>query len=588
MAIYQFTLNKLLSATDKVQIIIQFLKKSKMNNNILTGLQCSLMILMIFFYSVGYATDYHQQPASLKRKIIIGGDQHYPPYTFINEKGEPDGHDVEMIKKIADSLNWEIDIQLTPWHEALDNLKNGQCDLLLTVLYTADRNQDFDFTIPYTIEYYSIFTHNHSMIKDLQDLQGKEIVVLKDDAAIQMVLAPMGLLDNVVYTNGLPSAIEKVAKGQHDYVLAPLSVVTTSLEKLNRNRRKKLKLIPAGDPIFQSLYRLAVKKDNKVVLSLLNEGIDQLKSNSDLDNLNRKWMSEKYQSWSRYDVIQLLTYILIPLVIVLITLLFWSRNLRKQLVKSTNSLQKEKEKSDLANHEKTFYLAKMSHEIRTPLNSVIGFAQILLGETKKLSLPPNFKKFLENINASAETLSSLINNILDIAKIESGKLEINYEPLEIKALMQSVHRVNKVNSLKKNIIFNYRYDSALPKYMQSDRTRINQILTNLINNAIKFTPPGKMIWLSAEKAENSVLFKIQDEGIGIPKLQQSLIFQPFRQVDGSSARSDEGTGLGLTIVRELVNLLKGDIKIESHEGKGTIVTISIPLNLPEADDNQCV
>jgi signal transduction histidine kinase len=546
--------------------------------NYLSMFKHCLIIFIIFINTNAFAENDQQA-----RKIIVGGDQSYPPYTFINEEGEPDGHDVEMIKTIARLMNLEVEIQLTPWHKALDNLKNGKCDLLLTVLYTEERNQHFDYTIPYSIEYYSIFTHDQSKIKDLQDLQGKNIVVLQEDAAISMVLEPMGLLDNIVYTNSLPSAIEKVATRQQDYVLAPLSVVSNSLKKLNRNREKKLKLIPAGDPIFQSLYRLAVKKDNKEVLSILNEGIDQMKSNTDLSKLHQKWMSEKYQSWSRHDVIKLLAYILIPVVIVLFSLLLWSRYLRKQLVKSAICLQKEKEKSDSANRAKTFYLANMSHEIRTPLNTVIGFAQILLGETKKLTLPSNFKKFLENINTSAETLLSLINNILDISKIESGNLELNYERVDIKALVHSIHRINKVISLKKNIIFNYRYDPTLPDFIQSDSTRLNQILTNLINNAIKFTPPEKMIWLSAEKVESSVVFKIQDEGIGIPKLQRDLIFQPFKQVDGSGPQQYDGTGLGLSIVRELINLLKGTINLESQEGKGTIVTVSIPIILPEND-----
>jgi len=534
----------------------------------------------MFFYTSAFSED-NFQPYHLKKKIIVGGDQFYPPYTFLNESGEPDGHDVEMIKKIADLMNWDIEIRLTPWHEALDNLKCGKADLLLTVLYTEERNQIFDFTIPFTIESYSVFTHNRSNIKNMQDLQGKEIIVLQGDAAINRVLKPMGMIDNMVYTSSLPIAIEKVAKGEHDYVLAPLSVVSTSLKVLNKNRKNKLKLVPAGEPIFQSLYRLAVKKGNIEMLSTLNEGIDHLKSNTDLKKLHKKWMPDKYQTWSKQEIIRILVYILVPVVIIMFCILMWSRNLRKQLGKSAIQLQQEKEKADTANQAKTFFLANMSHEIKTSLSTITGFSQILLEETDRVTLPINYKNFLENIKTSAGELLTLINNNLDISKIEAGKLEINNGNVSIKSLIQSVHRINKAYSLKKSIIFQFHYDPAIPENIQSDRIRLNQILTNLINNAIKFTPPGKTIWLTAKKDKNRLILKVRDEGIGIPKSQQKLIFQPYVQVHGSDTKKYGGTGLGLSIVRELVNLLKGSIQLESEENKGTTITISLPLVLAE-------
>ncbi len=240
-------------------------------------------------------------------------------------------------------------------------------------------------------------------------------------------------------------------------------------------------------------------------------------------------------------------------------------------------LQLAKEKAEEASLEKSQFLANMSHEIRTPLNAIVGFSQILLHQSKNLSLPVEFQQFLDNVRLGGQNLAELINNILDLSKIEAGKMTLSEEDLNLKLLVQGVFHINQAQTISKGIIFNYHLAPQLPQMIYSDRTKLNQILTNLVGNAIKFTPVGKAVQLKATKKNNFILFQVIDEGIGIPKDRQQAIFNAFEQVDTSTTRRFGGTGLGLAITQKMVELLGGEITVESTLGEGSTFSVKIPL-----------
>ena len=230
-----------------------------------------------------------------------------------------------------------------------------------------------------------------------------------------------------------------------------------------------------------------------------------------------------------------------------------------------------------ASHAKSQFLANMSHEIRTPLNAIVGFSQILQHQSKELSLPIEFQHFLKNIRLSGQNLAELINNILDLSKIEAGKMTLSKENLNLKLLVQGVFHINQAQAIHKGITFKYHLSPQLPLIIYSDRTKLNQILMNLVGNAMKFTPQGKTVQLNAMKEGDFILFQIIDEGIGIPKKRQTAIFNAFEQVDASTTRHFGGTGLGLTITQKMVELLKGEIRVESTAEEGSIFSVKIPL-----------
>ena len=232
------------------------------------------------------------------------------------------------------------------------------------------------------------------------------------------------------------------------------------------------------------------------------------------------------------------------------------------------------------NQVKSEFLANMSHELRTPLNSIIGFSELLEGVD---SLNDRQQRFATNIRQSGRNLLDLINNILDLAKLEAGKMSGSPTEFQIRQLVENLCDMVRPLAEQKNIRTVANIPDDLPAVFQ-DQIKVRQILTNLVSNAIKFTPEGGRINVTAEKVDQQLVLKVEDTGVGIAENEQQIIFEKFRQ--GPSAiggdtltREFAGTGLGLSIVKELSILLGGTVDLESEVGKGSIFTVTLPWNL---------
>ena len=255
-----------------------------------------------------------------------------------------------------------------------------------------------------------------------------------------------------------------------------------------------------------------------------------------------------------------------------------------QLVQANLELAEAKMIADAANKAKTHFLATMSHDIRTPLNAIIGFTQLIQQGEDYNKLPHIFQHQIQSIYLSGKNLSELINNILDLSKIEAGKMELNEENVNLKILMQGIYSINTSLAENKKITLQYQIDPKLPEFFLMDRTKLNQILMNLCGNAIKFTPPKRSVFLEVLKKENFIEFNIRDEGIGIPKERQSSVFKAFEQSDKTISSNFGGTGLGLSIVKKMTELLNGSITLTSEVNQGTCFSVKFPLKEPVKQD----
>jgi len=230
--------------------------------------------------------------------------------------------------------------------------------------------------------------------------------------------------------------------------------------------------------------------------------------------------------------------------------------------------------AEAANRAKSDFLATMSHELRTPLNSIIGFSDMILDGA--VVDPDKQKKYLGNISASGKHLLSLINNILDLSKIEAGKMDMHCELFAAYTTIDEVKQLVSPLVNKKGIKIEFIKDERL-EIIYADRLRFKQILFNLVSNAIKFTHPGGKITISATKALDKARFSVEDTGIGISEEDKSKLFQPFVQLDSATTRKHEGTGLGLSLVKRFLEIQNGRIWVESELGKGTKFTFELPL-----------
>ncbi len=257
------------------------------------------------------------------------------------------------------------------------------------------------------------------------------------------------------------------------------------------------------------------------------------------------------------------------------------------ITKKSRELYLAKESEDLASQTKKDFLANISHEIRTPMNSIIGFIDLVLESNNIDNIS---KKYLINSSRSAKSLLTMINDILDVSKLESKKLKIIKSPFDLKYEVDYIIQFVKPLILGKSISLTFNITGEIPKCINTDLIRLRQILINLLGNAIKFTDEGQVI-LSLKCIDQNILeFKIIDSGIGIREEHIDIIFQSFNQADGSTARKYGGSGLGLTICKELSELLGGKLFAESVYGKGSEFTLLLPVErviCSEDCDNKC-
>ncbi len=502
-----------------------------------------------------------------KERIIVGGDFDYKPFSYLDEDGEAKGFDVDILKHIAQKYNLELEFRLTDWDKALESLHKGEVDMLISVLYTEQRDAIYDFTIPYNEDYYEIFIRKDAEVRVISDLLQKQIIALEGDASVSMFLKPLGFIDNTILVNSLPEAIRLLSQGEGDAVLAPYSIGMQAIRDL---RIRNVKVV--GPSIMPILYRFAVKKGDSQLLSLLNDGIDHVKVSGKKEELLKNWDLHRRDEVSLRKVIRYMGIGLIPLILTIALLILWTKTLRRSVADQTRILREKTAKLQELNATKDKLFFVIAHDLKTPFNSILGLSELLLSDNYKYDSARS-EKLLRCIHSSAKNTLSLTDNLLSWAKSQTGQMKFEPEQLRLKEIVEEVKSIVDTFATVKNISVDYTQIPDINIY--ADVNMLKSILNNLISNAIKFSHSNGKVSISAKTGENHVEIIVSDNGVGMDDETKKKLFH-IASGSTKGTADEEGSGLGLILCKEFVEKHGGNIRVESEVGEGSSFHFTIP------------
>lgn len=502
---------------------------------------------------------------SLDRPLVYAPDPSFPPLEFFNEAGELEGIAADYVELIRKRLGLNIKVvKYDTWTEVIEKAKLYEVDFSMVVHPAESRTHYWNFTEPYlTVPNVIIVRVDEKGPLGLQELAHKRVAVVKNYAVNEYIAKEYPAIE-VVQVSSLLEGLTRVSFHDLDAAVAdlPAAVYYTRKELLSN-----LRIV--GNIDFEYRFCVASRKDMPHLNAILQKGLNSI-SKKEKKQIYNRWVALQIVSfWQtkefKYWVISIGSIILSLILFLLI------------LSKKNKALKLATEKAHSANRAKSVFLANMSHEIRTPMNGIIGFTELLSEMVEDQSNKQ--REFLSIISKSSESLLHLINDVLDLSKIEAGRLDIFEGPVMLASLIDEIAGLFSLKVTMKDIDLQVNVDTAGVDCVLMDRLRLKQILINLISNAIKFTDEGyvsikvNVADINKAKQNCSLILEVEDSGIGIPNDQQKHIFDAFTQGSNIDSSKHGGTGLGLTITKRLVEMMNGTIENKCVAEKGCLFKV---------------
>lgn len=516
--------------------------------------------------NVAHLSDVQKEYLKQKGQLRACIDPDWMPFEGF-ENGKHVGLSADYLEIFEKNIGIPITVVKTDsWSQSLEFAKERKCDILTLVMETNERKKYLNFTQPYLKTPVVLVTKpDVAFVADFSTIKEKKLGIPAGYSFGEILKQRYPNL-NIISVANENEGLEKVNRGEIFGYIGTLATVGYLFQK---EFTGELKIAGKFDDSWD--LGIGVRDDDLELLQIMEKAIWSIDEEMK-QNIFNKWVAINYQRGIDYDLVYKIT---IFSFVFILAVLYWNRRLSLL----NRALESAKQKAQEATQTKSNFLANMSHEIRTPMNSIVSMIYLLKKEaTSDIQL-----KYINIIENASNTLLSLLNDILDLSKIEAKKLKINNSCFNLSQTLENIKNLLKVKADEKGLEFEIFYDKSVPIWVIGDNLRVTQILINLISNAIKFTHDG-FVKISAGKiADNIFRFEVHDSGIGLSEEQKAKLFLSFTQADEGTTRKYGGTGLGLAICKELVEMMGGKIMVESALGEGSKFIFEITLQESSGD-----
>jgi polar amino acid transport system substrate-binding protein len=523
--------------------------------------------------------------------IVVGGDQNYPPFDFLDKDGKPAGFNVELTRAIAEVMGMQVEIQLGEWNDMRLALEGGSINVLQGISISRERDQIFDFSTPFCNIRQSIFARRGSPpISSLAELAGKEVVVQKG-GIMQDRLVDSGIGAKLILVDTHAAALRMLAAGKSDYALVnTLTGIYFGLERGLSN------IVPVSQSVAEIPYGYAVKKGNQDLLTEFNQGLEILINTGRYQQIHDKWLGilEPHPSpWRK--VIKVGAMIIVPLLAILGCALAWSWSLRKKVNAYIADSQVRQQELVQAGKMASLgiLVSGVAHEINNPTGLILYNLPILrgayrvaeddlearfqergdflIGGLNYSDLREEIPRMFDEMQGGANRIKRIVEDLKDFARKDTSSLD---EMVDINSVVQTSIRLLDNSIRKSTTRFQASYMDN-PPLVRGNAQRIEQVAVNLILNACQaLEGPDKAILVSTtcDLEQGAVKVVISDEGVGIPSENLGHLTDPFF----TTKRKAGGTGLGLSVSAGIVKDHHGTLEFLSTPGEGTTVVLTLP------------